>query len=518
MSLWDERATCIDGTQLSVPFWDIVAGSSPAIWSHLSAIAQEAVCIGPVVKPVDQEFPLLAAAVPVVLRQQNAGAVLICAVSHEFSEADRFGRFCRSHDLDPALLAHLASTIPPHHENELRALADILAGQIASITGHTVARDEVEDLSSRLADAYEQFHLLYDLNAEMTLSRKTAPLFDRMCAELLATTVIENIAVILNPDSERGSDARCIVAGPLDIARSDLLRLCDQARSLPPNSGPCLVVNDVTERSHLAWAAAWLNQFIFLPLSSKERVFGGMLAINRRDGQGFGSEEVRFVGALAQRASTFLENARLYEDLEKLFMGMLHALVSSIDAKDPYTCGHSQRVAWLSRHIAGLAGIGEAQAQRAYLSGLLHDIGKIGVSENVLRKEGLLTPDEYEEVKRHPQIGANILQGVRQIDDIVPGVLHHHDRYDGHGYPFGLKGDQIPLLGRIVCLADCFDAITSSRTYRRARPLDAARAELQACAGTQFDPALTELLLNADLDEVSRKMARSGHAAPVLAA
>lgn len=509
LSLWDEQPECIRGSHPPMPFWKTIAAGSKTAWQRLADIVREVLHLGPVLAPLDHEPGIHVAGIPVMCRQKTVGAVLTCALTPEFAEPDTVRRFADRHGFDNALVAALVAGIPGRSHDEIRTFADILSCQIESVTEQALARRDIEDLSSQLANAYEQFHLLYRLNAEMTLSHKSSVLFNHMCRELLATTVVESFAVVLKPGGPAESQPACVVAGPLDIQQADLVRLHEEARSLPRNAGACLVVNNVAERPELAWAAAWLSQFILVPLCSNDRHFGAILAINRRDGQDFGSEEIRFVGAVAQRASTFLENARLYDDLDQLFMGTLHALVSSIDAKDPYTCGHSQRVAWLARHIARLAGVAEAECRRAYLGGLLHDIGKIGVSEAVLCKEGLLTPDEYEEVKRHPRIGANILQGVRQIDDIIPGVLHHHDRYDGAGYPFALKGDEIPLLGRMVCLADCFDAITSSRTYRKARPIQAACRELLACAGSQFDPVLTELFLRDDLHDVSRELARS---------
>ncbi len=509
VSLWNERAECVEGNRPSSPFWETLAVGSKIAWQRLADVAREVLCLGPVFTRLDPEPGVHVAGIPVTCRQRTVGAVLTCVLGSEFAEPDRIRRFSHRHDLDAVLLARLAAETPRRGEDEMLAFADIFSAQVGSMTDRAIARRDVEDLSSQLANAYEQFRLLYRLNTEMTLSHKSTVLFRHMCQDLLAATVIESFAVVLSPDGLSQSEPVCVVAGPLDIKPADLVRLHDESRRLPTNAGACLVVNNVAERPELAWAAAWLNQFILFPLSSNDRYFGGILAINRRDGQDFGSEEVHFVGAVAQRASTFLENARLYDDLEQLFMGTLHALVSSIDAKDPYTCGHSQRVAWLARHIARLAGVTEEECQRAYLSGLLHDIGKIGVSEAVLRKEGLLTSEEYEEVKRHPGIGANILKGVRQIDDIVPGVLHHHDRYDGGGYPFTLKGDEIPLLGRIVCLADCFDAITTHRPYRKARPIEDARAELLACAGRQFDPVLTDLFVRENLQDVSREITRS---------
>ncbi|MGQ9650118.1 MAG: HD domain-containing phosphohydrolase [Phycisphaerae bacterium] len=492
-----------------MPFWETLAAGSKNAWQRLTDIVREVLCQGSVITQLDPEPGVHVAGIPVTCRQRIVGAVLTCALGPEFAEIDRIRRFSHRHELDGGLLECSVTKIHFRGEDEMRVFAEIISSQVESMRDQAIARRDIEDLSSQLANAYEQFRLLYRLNTEMTLSHKSTVLFKHMCEDLLAATVIESFAVVLSPDGTSLSEPTCIVSGPLDIQPAKLVRLHEESRRLPRNAGDCLVVNNVPERPELAWAVGWLNQFILFPLSSNDRYFGAILAINRRDGQDFGSEEVHFVGAVAQRASTFLENARLYDDLEQLFMGTLHALVSSIDAKDPYTCGHSQRVAWLARHIARLAGVTEEECQRAYLSGLLHDIGKIGVSEAVLRKEGLLTAEEYEEIKRHPRIGANILKGVRQIDDIVPGVLHHHDRYDGAGYPFTLKGEEIPLLGRIVCLADCFDAITTSRTYRKARPIEDARAELQSCAGSHFDPVLTGIFVQEDLRDVSREMARS---------
>jgi putative nucleotidyltransferase with HDIG domain len=178
-----------------------------------------------------------------------------------------------------------------------------------------------------------------------------------------------------------------------------------------------------------------------------------------------------------------------------LMMGLLHSLTSAVDAKDAYTCGHSERVALLSRHLAQQLGYSDHEVERIYMAGLLHDVGKIGVPEAVLQKPGKLTVEEFDQMKKHPEIGARILADIKQVKDILPGVLHHHERYDGRGYPSGLAGENIPAMGRILCLADCFDAMTSNRTYRKALPLEVALTEIRRCSGTQFDPAMTDAFL-----------------------
>jgi HD-GYP domain-containing protein (c-di-GMP phosphodiesterase class II) len=260
--------------------------------------------------------------------------------------------------------------------------------------------------------------------------------------------------------------------------------------------------NDVRNTPDLAWISGWMDHVVGLPLVCDGRWLGAMLAINRTVDEDFSSVEVKFLRAVADRITTFLESQRLYDDLADLFMGMLHALVSSIDAKDPYTCGHSTRVAVIGRRIAQQAGMSPAECQRVYLSGLLHDVGKIGVPDDILCKPGRLTNEEFDKLRGHPEIGAKILGHIRQVEDLIPGVLYHHERFDGRGYPRKLAGDNIPVLGRILCVADGFDAMTSTRTYRAALPVKVALAEVRRCAGTQFDPYFAELFLQNDADEL----------------
>jgi putative nucleotidyltransferase with HDIG domain len=231
-----------------------------------------------------------------------------------------------------------------------------------------------------------------------------------------------------------------------------------------------------------------------------------MFAIDKLAGE-FDTVDSKLLNSIASESAIYLENALLYDDVHGLMMGLLHSLVNAVDAKDTYTCGHSERVALLSRTLAERANLGENFVERVYMAGLLHDVGKIGVPEAVLQKTGRLTPEEFEQIKKHPEIGARILRDIRQIDDIIPGVLHHHERYDGRGYPAGLAGEDIPLMGRVICLADCFDAMTSSRTYRKALALEVALTEIRRCAGTQFDPELTDVFLRIGADAF-REMVR----------
>jgi HD-GYP domain-containing protein (c-di-GMP phosphodiesterase class II) len=230
---------------------------------------------------------------------------------------------------------------------------------------------------------------------------------------------------------------------------------------------------------------------------------GLMVAVNRIGKQDFDSTDVKLFNSVAGGCAVFIENGRLFNDLKELFIGSLKALTSSIDAKDRYTHGHSERVAFISRWIAERLSeqeqLEEEQIHRIYLAGLLHDVGKIGIAETVLRKKGKLTDQEFDCIRKHPSIGAGILREIKQMRDIVPGVLCHHERIDGKGYPNGLVGEQIPLTGKIVGLADSFDAMTSKRTYRDAMTVEQALAEIEKELGKQFDERLGRLFLDSDV-------------------
>ena len=201
----------------------------------------------------------------------------------------------------------------------------------------------------------------------------------------------------------------------------------------------------------------------------------------------FGSCEVGLLEEAAVLLSTQAQNLHLLTQSNQLFMGTLHAMSSTIDARDPYTQGHSERVARLSFELAKILGLSVEATHEIYLAGILHDIGKIGIPDNVLLKNGALTDEEYAIIKKHPEIGYRIVERLGHLQFTLPGVLYHHERWDGRGYPSGLAGHAIPLMARIMAVADAFDAMTSSRPYRNAMPVEKARGIILSGAGEQWD-------------------------------
>ena len=195
------------------------------------------------------------------------------------------------------------------------------------------------------------------------------------------------------------------------------------------------------------------------------------------------------------------EFEKTHQDARELFEQTAEALASAIDAKDSYTNGHSRRVAEYSQKIAREAGKSEEECEKVYFSALLHDVGKIGVSIDILTKKGKLTSEEFEQIKLHPVMGGQILSSIRQSPWLSIGARYHHERYDGRGYPEGLKGENIPEIARIIAVADAYDAMTSNRSYRKAIPQHIVREEMVKCIGTQFDPEYAKLMIHLiDLD------------------
>ncbi len=180
---------------------------------------------------------------------------------------------------------------------------------------------------------------------------------------------------------------------------------------------------------------------------------------------------------------------------ENLFLHVVESLADAIDAKDNYTKGHSGRVAAYSKEIAKRYGYDEKRQEKIFMMGLLHDVGKIGVPDEVINKPGRLTDEEFAKIKKHPGIGGKILDNIREMPELAAGAKWHHERYDGKGYPEGLSGDDIPEEARIIAVADAFDAMTSTRSYRGALPIEEVRREIEKGKGNQFDPKFADIML-----------------------
>jgi HD-GYP domain-containing protein (c-di-GMP phosphodiesterase class II) len=227
---------------------------------------------------------------------------------------------------------------------------------------------------------------------------------------------------------------------------------------------------------------------------------GWLLAINPLDDRPITALDIEPLEYVASLIAAQLLNARIYADLKELLFGIIRALTAAIDAKDPYTSGHSERVARIAARLAEEMGVAAPKRSDLYLAGLLHDVGKIGIDDSLLKKGGKLTSEEYSQVQSHVEIGVAILKDLKKLHHILPGVQHHHESYDGSGYPGRLSGEQIPLEARILAVADAFDAMTTSRPYRKRLTLAQIDRILEEGRSIQWDPKVIDSLFACRMD------------------
>ncbi len=405
----------------------------------------------------------------------------------------------------PRLVA--AVELPTPEEGEQTLACRLLAAVGVAVRARVAeadARSQCDSLAEALSQSFEEISLLHNVGEVLRVTRPVTGLLEYVCAELRETTGAE-AAVAYLPGVD-GAEPKTVVSGCLPLPASDLPRLFNELLdSLDPH-GNVLINNHCQQDPSLARFSVAMERLVVVPVALGERTRGVLAAFNRC-GEEFGSPDVKLIRSSANASAVLIENRRLYDELQQIMLSLVRALVSSVDAKDPYTCGHSERVAITCREITGQLALGHEQAEQAYMAGLLHDIGKIGTPEAILRKEGRLLPEERRIIERHCEVGGRILSGIKKLEPIREAVIHHHEHMDGKGYPAGLKGEAIPLLARIVGLADAFDAMTSSRPYRPMLPLEHAIGEIQRNVGTQFDVAVAEAFFRLDLDRLRQQFA-----------
>lgn len=239
-----------------------------------------------------------------------------------------------------------------------------------------------------------------------------------------------------------------------------------------------------------------IRSVIVHPLMAKGKVIGILILIRTKGRMSpFTTGQLHSLSIIASKAASAIENSRLYEELKESYMQTLTALANAVEVRDIYTRGHTERVCYMAEFLAKQLKWSEERLWEVKMGGILHDIGKIGVPDAILNKAQTLTHEEFQIMKQHPVCGARILEGIPFLAPAIPYLLYHHERFDGKGYPYGLRNDQIPLQGRLMSVVDTFDAMTSDRPYRKAKSFKMALKEIKDCAGTQFDPHIADVFL-----------------------
>ncbi|MFH0791425.1 MAG: HD domain-containing phosphohydrolase [Candidatus Omnitrophota bacterium] len=353
----------------------------------------------------------------------------------------------------------------------------------------------------------------------------------KMIARMIVQKVKINHTGILLQDKDKDTYVLRVSRGPVGVripvgfARMDadnpLIRLLKENRQKKIFGGLALIYDEAKkelERNNPLEIKELLNgalhqmeifqTVVCVPIYFMDELLAVLLLGSKRNGKKFAKAEVDFFTALASDVAMAIRNGQLFKELEaesnkkyRLLIHTIVALVAAIDAKDQYTHKHIERVRNLSLEICRKISqenkeFSDAKfLEQVSIASLLHDIGKIGTPEAILNKEGPLTESEREKIKEHPVLGATILQPIQELGDAILGVKYHHERYDGLGYPEGLKGGQIPLVAAIISVADAFDAMITDRPYRKALSKDEAAKEIYRLSGIQFDPQITDVFV-----------------------
>jgi len=268
----------------------------------------------------------------------------------------------------------------------------------------------------------------------------------------------------------------------------------DFAEKVSMNSKP-IIVNEAEAQAQIGLNIA--KSSIFQPLMVKGNCIGALCLIRTKDIHKFTTGQLSTFSLFAGKAALSIENTKLYTELEDSYLDAVGALANAIETRDKYTAGHTDRVWKNSLGIAKILKWNQDKIKELRMGAILHDIGKIGAPDAILNKPGPLTPEEQAVMKTHPELGAHIIREIKFLQPALPYILYHHERFDGNGYPDGLKGDNIPIQGRLLAVVDTFDAIITDRPYRKGRSIDEAVEEIKRNSGTQFDPVIVEVFLEA---------------------
>lgn len=448
-------------------------------------------------------------------RERRTGFFVAIGFSEEILTSDLIEAGCKGNQLQVTSLRHLLrERVKPYraHAQDMMSTLSWMLEDLRTLRKNT---ETIELFSEQLGDSYEAVTMLQDLGRSMGSLHEPNTIIEDGISEIAATLDYRWVACSIPEES-----------GISDVIKSSLHQagVCqyepEQVRAIISSieSNDALGHADTTSIYAVPSGFEDLEpQILAHPIERGGEQLGFLIAAGKNgDYPQVSSHEIKLMESISGMLGAAIENAELYHQQHLTFLGTIKALSAAIDAKDQYTRGHSERVAMLSALLALQVGYSEENAERIRISGLVHDVGKIGVPESVLCKPSRLSDEEFDLIKLHPSIGYEIMKDIPDLHDILPGVLHHHERWDGKGYPGNLAGDDIPKMARIMALADTFDAMSSNRAYRTGMPRERVFEEFRKCAGTQFDPELVEPFLSLDFSAYDEMVAHHKAQTPVI--
>ena len=409
-------------------------------------------------------------------------------------------------NLKDSLLGYIAIPSTPAAEAYLDFIEQNLSGMIEM-------GFEIESLSREVAKNYEEISLLWRLSSRLGAGLNVENICKTLADEVMNICPSRNISVMLAsdissntltslspvqgsesdqsdnkpllfPEVSLGADAH--IASRMTLSKDDGLIGYIFKKKEP------LTICDVQSDRRYKALPYQVKSLLIVPLIVEDLAIGAIIASDKLNGEEFYSTEIRLISSLSSECSISIKKALLFDEIHNMLFSTAEAFSLAIDAKDSYTYGHSKRVSEIAVHIARNMNLPPDALDWIRLAALLHDIGKIGTPEVILHKIEKLTPDEMNRVREHPLVGAKMIEHIERLKEIALWICHHHERYDGSGYPSGIVGKEIPLPSRIISFADAFDALTSDRPYRKAFTKEEAIRIIKESVGAHFDPVLFE--------------------------
>lgn len=390
------------------------------------------------------------------------------------------------------IIVILCSLSPQKIRQETFQLLSFLGRQTAIILENSQLYSHMEDKVNQLSTLFKSSEII---NSSLELQQ----IMD-LLLKLTLKEVKSEYGFLLLREQKRG---KLILQASKEISLSSIKDGCFNekrgALGWVVKNGQPLIIDDYQKDIRFQNSREFLNlvpqAMLMVPLKAAKEIIGVLAIGNPLSHSFYTGNDLNIAQSLANQAAIAVKNAYLYQDLQKSFLDAVAALIKAIEAKDKYTRGHSQRVTEYSLAIAKILALSKEEMKVIKFCGLMHDIGKIGIGDSILHNPSKLSPEEYEIIKAHSVMGEEIIQPVGFLKKGLPLIRHHHERYDGRGYPDGLQGKAIPLMARILAVADSFDAMTSDRPYRKALSLEKSIRELKKESGTQFDPEIVKAFL-----------------------
>lgn len=378
-----------------------------------------------------------------------------------------------------------------------------IAHQVSTALEETRLYKESIDKAMELSRKIETIQVMHEIDRSILSTLETQEILETISSMVTRLIPADRVTVVLI-SRERGGFVYKAGFG-IKLAKGTFVPFRDTSATEVIQMGRPQFASDLaSEKDILPLEGMLLDEgyhsHIRVPLTVEGEIVG-LFNVGSKKVGAFVSEHLTILERLAAQTSVALKNARLITDLKDIFLGTITTLSSVIDAKSPWTAGHSKRVTRYALDIGKEMGLPAKDLKDLEMAGLLHDIGKLGTYQSILDKSYKLTERETKVLRLHPSKGAEILFPIKQMREIIPAIRHHHEFYNGGGYPDGLKGEEIPLMARIMCVADSVDAMSADRPYRKGMSMNVIIAEIKRRSGTQFDPKVADVFV---------KMAESG--------